>query len=59
MDYGLITMDYVCRPLFVVLVAILLLTACQEDVDMSARYVFKEYTITDYLKNHPDDYSTY
>ena len=32
--------------------AILLLTACKEDVDTSARYVFQDYTVADYLQRH-------
>ena len=31
-----------------------LLAACHEDVDTSARYVFREVTITDYLQRHPE-----
>ena len=37
---------------------ILLLTACKENVDDSARYVFKHDTILSYLKKH-EDYSQY
>ncbi len=35
------------------------LSACREDVDTSARYVFRENTIMSYLQNHPESYSTY
>ena len=34
------------------------LIGCKEDIDESARYVFKEKTISDYLKNH-EEYSEY
>ena len=37
---------------------IFLLCACTEDIDTSARYVFKEETILSYLQKH-DDYSEY
>ena len=37
---------------------ILLLCACKEDIDTSARYVFREETILGYLQKH-DDYSEY
>ena len=36
----------------------LCLIGCTEDIDMSARYVFKERVITDYLKDH-EEYSEY
>jgi len=32
---------------------------CQEYVDTSNRYVFKDNTILDYLEKHPDTYSQY
>lgn len=32
---------------------------CSEDIDTSARYVFKEYTVTSYLEKHADAYSQY
>ena len=35
-----------------------LFIGCSEDIDMSERYVFKEKTITDYLKAH-EEYSEY
>ncbi len=38
---------------------ILLAVSCTEDVDTSARYVFKDNTIASYLENHSDDYSEY
>ena len=37
---------------------IILLCSCTEDIDTSARYVFKEETILGYLQKH-DDYSEY
>ena len=37
---------------------ILLLCACKEDIDTSARYVFKEETVLSYLQKH-EDYSEY
>lgn len=33
--------------------------SCTEDVDMSNRYTFKEYTIASYLESHADTYSEY
>ena len=33
--------------------------ACQEDIDMSNRYTFKEYTISSYLESHESAYSEY
>lgn len=44
--------------LFALIVACLAMVACTEDIDMSNRYVFKEYTITSYLENH-EEYSEY
>ena len=38
--------------------ALILLCACKEDIDTSARYVFREETILSYLQKH-DDYSEY
>jgi uncharacterized surface protein with fasciclin (FAS1) repeats len=32
---------------------------CQEDIDTSDRYVFKDYTALGYLEKHPDTYSQY
>ena len=36
----------------------LFLSACKENIDESARYVFKEETILSYLEKH-DDYTEY
>ena len=36
-----------------------LISACTEHVYTSARYVFRENTIIDYLKKHPESYSIY
>ena len=36
-----------------------LFSACKEQVNTSARYVFKEETIIDYLRRHPESYGTY
>ncbi len=47
------------RIWFVLSICMLLITSCHENIDMSARYVFKESTAMDYLKNHPDAYSEY
>ena len=47
------------RIWFVLSICMLLITSCHENIDMSARYVFKESTVMDYLKNHPDAYSEY
>ena len=45
--------------ILVFLLAFLALFAgCKEDIDMSARYVFRERTIADYLSNH-EQYSEY
>ncbi|MBQ7180013.1 MAG: hypothetical protein IJR87_01825 [Bacteroidaceae bacterium] len=38
----------------IILAAMLLLAACQEEVDTSARYIFREKTITDYLDSHQE-----
>ena len=46
------------RLLLTLMAGILLLTACKENVDDSARYVFKHDTILSYLKKH-EDYSQY
>lgn len=43
-------------PLFVLLAV--LFSACQDEIDTSSRYVFKEYTISSYLETH-DAYSEY
>lgn len=37
----------------------LLLAGCKEEVDTSSRYVYRENTIIEYLKKHPESYSTY
>lgn len=39
--------------------SLLLLAGCKEEVDTSARYVFKESTIVSYLENHSDTYSEF
>ena len=44
------------------LLSVLGLTAtqsCKEDIDMSNRYTFKEYTVASYLESHQDTYSEY
>lgn len=40
------------------LASLLLLAACKEDIDTSARYVFKDYTVYSYLEKYPQ-YSEY
>ena len=40
------------------LAGLLLLAACKEDIDTSARYVFKDYTVYSYLEKYPQ-YSEY
>ena len=45
--------------IFLSLVVAFLLVGCQETVDVSNRYVFKDNTILDYLKKHPETYSQY
>ena len=46
---------------FLPLLAIALgfLQGCKEDIDMSDRYTFKEYTIASYLTEHDTTYSEY
>lgn len=43
----------------IALLAALLLVACTEEVDMSNRYTFTEYTIASYLTEHEGTYSEY
>ena len=40
------------------LLVVCLLSACKEDIDMSNRYTFTEYTVLSYLEEHPQ-YSEY
>ena len=47
------------RTVSFVLALCCLLAACQEEVDTSSRYVFKDNTILDYLNKHPDTYGQY
>ena len=42
----------------IMLAAVLLLAACKEQIDVSARYVFTDRTIADYLSAH-EQYSEY
>lgn len=35
------------------------MTGCQENIDTSSRYVFKDYTVLDYLEKHAETYSQY
>lgn len=44
-------------PFFALLMAFLV--SCQESIDTSARYVFKEHTVISYLEAHDDVYSEY
>ena len=44
---------------FLSLVVACIMMGCQETVDVSNRYVFKDNTILDYLKKHPETYSQY
>lgn len=48
------------KPLFTSLAAVTLalLSSCEESIDTSSRYVFKEHTAVSYLESHPD-YSQY
>ncbi len=48
----------IASTLFLIPYYILLFSSCTEDIDTSARYVFKEETILGYLQKH-DDYSEY
>ena len=41
------------------LAALLLTVGCKENVDTSARYVFKESTVMSYLEKYPESYSMY
>ena len=53
-------MNYRLTPLFpLFLLVICMITGCQETVDTDNKYVFKDYTILDYLKKHPETYSQY
>lgn len=45
------------RLLFLLLV--LLLMGCKEDIDTSARYVFRDHTVVSYLEAHSESYSQY
>ena len=36
-----------------------LMQSCKEDIDMSDRYTFKEYTVASYLTEHDSTYSEY
>lgn len=45
--------------LFLPLCAACMMTGCQENTDVSNRYVFREYTILDYLEQHADTYGQY
>ena len=46
------------RPIYTILLGVFVLTGCTEDVDTSARYVFTDKTITQYLESK-DYYSEY
>ena len=46
------------RPIYTILLVVFVLTGCTEDVDTSARYVFTDKTITQYLESK-DYYSEY
>lgn len=49
------------RKLFFPLLALMMsfIVGCQENIDTSARYVFKEHTVISYLEAHQDVYSEY
>ncbi|MCR4920379.1 MAG: fasciclin domain-containing protein [Bacteroidaceae bacterium] len=47
------------RITFAMLASVLMLTACHEQVDKSARYVFKENTVMSYLEKYSETYSEY
>ena len=49
---------YIYLP-FVVMVSGLYVTSCTENIDMSNRYTFTEYTIASYLDEHDSTYSEY
>lgn len=46
------------KTLPIIIAALVLLFSCKEEIDTSARYVFKEETILSYLQKH-EDYSEY
>lgn len=48
-----------CAILIVALFSSSLLQSCMEEVDMSDRYTFKEYTVQSYLESHMETYSEY
>ena len=45
------------ESLVVALVGLCIMQGCQENIDMSNRYTFTEYTITSYLDEHDSTYS--
>jgi hypothetical protein len=43
----------------ILITATLMVVGCSEQVDESARYVFKEETLISYMEKHADTYSEY
>ena len=48
---------YALLPLLALVIGVT--QSCKEDIDMSDRYTFKEYTIASYLTEHDTTYSEY
>lgn len=53
-----ITMSFV-RKTHYILILLLFLFACREEIDLSHRYVFQTDTAMSYLQKHPETYSEY
>ena len=45
--------------LFMGVLGLTMTQSCKEDIDMSDRYTFTEYTISSYLSSHDTTYSEY
>ena len=52
-------MKYELRKVLHLLAAGLVCVGCSEHIDTSARYVYKDRTVTEYLRSHSDDYGEY
>ena len=48
-----------CKIIYAILISTVLVLACSEQIDESARYVFKEETLISYMEKHADTYSEY
>lgn len=61
-DYIMTKISVIKRYAFHLTATVLLLglaQSCKEDIDMSDRYTFTDYTIASYLEEHSDTYSEY